>query len=81
MFQDLALYIELLIFLVGTFMYGFLTRELFQQRTLFPGQRADLRWLSVSLLTWYAGSLLDELASILFGGMAPFGPSSGPTWT
>ena len=69
MLQDLALYTELSIFLVGTFMYGFLTRELFQQRAILPGNR-PIRVLALSLTIWYAGSLLDELASILIPGQA-----------
>ncbi|TDI35852.1 MAG: HAMP domain-containing histidine kinase [Acidobacteria bacterium] len=64
MLQDLALYAELLIFLLGTFMYGFLTRELFQQRAILPGNR-PIRLLALGLTLWYSGSLLDELASIL----------------
>jgi signal transduction histidine kinase len=64
MLQDLALYAELSIFLVGTFMYGFLARELVQQRAILPGNR-PIRVLALSLTLWYAGSLLDELASIL----------------
>lgn len=64
MLLDLALYAELSIFLVGTFMYGFLARELLQQRAILPGNR-PIRVLALSLTLWYAGSLLDELASIL----------------
>jgi len=64
MLQDLALYAELSVFLVGTFMYGFLARELFQQRAILPGNR-PIRGLALSLTLWYAGSLFDELASIL----------------
>lgn len=64
MLQDLALYAELSVFLIGTFMYGFLARELLQQRAILPGNRA-IRVLAVSLTVWYGGSLLDELASIL----------------
>ncbi len=70
MLQDLALYTELSIFLVGTFMYGFLTRELFQQRAILPGNR-PIRVLALSLTIWYAGSLLDELAAILLPGLIP----------
>ena len=67
MLQDLALYAELLIFLLGTFMYGFLTRELFQQRAILPGNR-PIRLLALALTLWYSGSLLDELGSILIPG-------------
>ena len=67
MLQDLALYTELSIFLVGTFMYGFLARELLTQRAILPGNR-PIRALALSLTLWYAGSLLDELASILIPG-------------
>ena len=70
MLQDLALYTELSIFLVGTFMYGFLTRELFRQRAILPGNR-PIRVLALSLTIWYAGSLLDELAAILLPGLIP----------
>jgi len=67
MLQDLALYAELLIFLAGTFMYGFVARELLHQRAILPGNRA-IRVLALSLTLWYAGSLVDELASILLPG-------------
>ena len=70
MLQDLALYAELLIFLFGTFMYGFLTRELFQQRAILPGNR-PIRLLALGLTLWYSGSLFDELASILLPGLLP----------
>jgi signal transduction histidine kinase len=69
MLQDLALYAELSIFLVGTFMYGFLARELLQQRAILPGNR-PIRVLALSLTLWYGGSLADELASILIPGSA-----------
>ena len=69
MLQDLALYAELLVFLVGTFVYGFLARELVSQRAILPGNR-PIRVLALSLTLWYAGSLVDELASILMPGSA-----------
>ena len=76
MLQDLALYTELSIFLVGTFMYGFLARELFTQRAILPGNR-PIRVLALSLTLWYVGSLLDELASILIPG-STFWSALGP---
>ena len=76
MLRDLALYAELLIFLLGTFMYGFLTRELFQQRAILPGNQ-PIRLLALGLTLWYSGSLLDELASILLPG-AGFWSDVGP---
>jgi len=64
MLQDLTLYAELLVPLIGSFMYGFLSRELWRQRAILPGILAA-RLLFTSLMIWYAGSLLDELAAIL----------------
>ena len=57
-------------------MYGFLTRELFQQRAILPGNR-PIRLLALGLTLWYSGSLLDELASILLPG-AGFWSDVGP---
>ena len=76
MLQDLALYAELLVFLVGTFVYGFLARELLQQKAILPGNR-PIRVLALSLTLWYAGSLVDELASILIPGSG-FWSAVGP---
>lgn len=76
MLQEFLLYLEILVFLVGTFVYGFLVRELFRQRAILPGNKA-IRALALCLAIWYSGSLIDELASILVpnpGVWAVIGP-------
>lgn len=66
MIEELALYAELLIFLVGTFLYGFLTREVLRNPSIYAGNRAFLM-LTTSLAIWYAGSLADEVGTALIG--------------
>jgi hypothetical protein len=41
-FEELGLYAELLIFVIGTFLYGFLTREIIRNPTINGGNRAFL---------------------------------------
>jgi signal transduction histidine kinase len=62
--QDLFLFLQLVLFLTGALLYGFLARELFRQPRVLPG--LPMRLLVVSLTVWHGGCLIDELASILF---------------
>jgi signal transduction histidine kinase len=62
--QDLFLFLQLVLFLTGTLLYGFLARELFRQPRVLPG--LPMRLLVVSLTIWHGGCLIDELATILF---------------
>lgn len=64
--EALFLFAELLIFLVGAFLYGFLARELHRNPMVAEGNRA-LRALAVSLAIWYVGSLIDEVGTVLIG--------------
>lgn len=66
MWNELYLYVELLLFLAGTLLYGFLSRELLRRPEVLPGNRA-LRLLSISLTLWFGGALSDELVGILLG--------------
>jgi signal transduction histidine kinase len=68
--QDLFLFLQLVLFLTGTLLYGFLARELFRQPRVLPG--LPMRLLAVSLTVWHGGCLIDELAAILFD-VAAFG--------
>ncbi len=72
--QTLLLYAHLLVFLIGTLLYGFLVRELLRNPTVLPGP--PIRLLVGCLTLWYGGCLVDELATILrpaTGGPAPLG--------
>jgi len=72
MSQTLLLYAHLLVFLIGTLLYGFLVRELLRDQTVLPG--LPIRLLVGCLTVWYGGCLVDELATILrplAGGPAP----------
>ena len=62
--QDLFLFLQLVLFLTGALLYGFLARELFRQPRVLPG--LPMRLLAVSLTIWHGGCLIDELAAILF---------------
>jgi signal transduction histidine kinase len=66
MIADLILYLELLVFLCGTFLYGFFARELVRDRSVLAGNRA-MRMLALALLLWYAGCLVDSILGILAG--------------
>lgn len=57
MAQTLILYAELLVFLIGTSLYGFLARELVRNPSILPGR--PIRLLACSLTIWYAGCLID----------------------
>jgi len=70
----LLLYAHLLVFLIGTLLYGFLVRELLRSPSVLPG--LSIRLLVACLTVWYGGCLVDELATILrtpTGGPAPMG--------
>lgn len=72
--QTLLLYAHLLVFLIGTLLYGFLVRELVRNPSVLPGY--PIRVLVTCLTVWYGGCLVDELATILkapTGGPAPLG--------
>ncbi len=72
--QTLLLYAHLLVFLIGTLLYGFLVRELVRNPSVLPGP--PIRLLVACLTVWYGGCLIDELATILRtpgGGPAPIG--------
>jgi signal transduction histidine kinase len=64
MFDQILLYLELLLFLVGTLLYGFLTRELLRRPEVLAGNW-PARALLVCLAVWYAGTLADYLAPML----------------
>jgi signal transduction histidine kinase len=61
--QDLLLFAQLGLYLTGTLLYGFLTRELLRHPRVLPGR--PMRLLVVCLTLWHGGCLLDELGSIL----------------
>jgi signal transduction histidine kinase len=61
--QDLLLFAHLGLFLTGTLLYGFLTRELVRHPRVLPGW--PIRLLVVCLTVWYGGCLLDALGAIL----------------
>ncbi len=66
MTELLGLYAELLTFLFGTFLYGFLARELLRNPTTIGRSRA-FRATVFCLAIWYSGSLLDEVGTALLG--------------
>lgn len=61
--QDLFLFVQLVLYLTGTLLYGFLARELFRQPRVLPG--LPMRVLVVCLTVWHGGCLIDELGAIL----------------
>jgi signal transduction histidine kinase len=69
---DLLLYGELLVYLSGVFLYGFVTRQLIANPSLLPGNGA-LRLAAAGVTVWYGGCLLDEVAAILVEGRLPGG--------
>lgn len=66
MVDELCLYLELLFFLAGTLLYGFLARTLWRRGDVLAGNW-PLRALLVSLLVWYGGTLADHLLDLLVG--------------
>jgi signal transduction histidine kinase len=72
MSDDLALYAELLIYLSGTFIYGFIARTLLRDHRLLQ-HNWPVRWAVVAVTLWYAGCLLDEVLTVLIEGRPPLG--------
>ncbi len=68
-YNELYLYTEQLIFLVGTLLYGFLSRELLRRREVLPGNW-PVRLMVVSLTLWFGGTLLDQTLDMLLGDSA-----------
>lgn len=66
MLNELCLYFELLIYLAGTFLYRFLTRELLRRPQVLPGNW-PLRGLLFAVTSWYTLTLADELLFMLLG--------------
>ncbi len=66
MWNELCLYFELLLFLAGTLLYGFLSRELLRRPEVLSGNY-PLRLLPLALTSWFVGALGDELVDILIG--------------
>lgn len=66
MFEELCLYLELLFFLAGTLLYGFLARTLWRRPEVLAGNW-PVRALLASLLVWYGGTLFDHLVFLLLG--------------
>lgn len=69
--QDLFLFVQLVLYLTGTLLYGFLARELFRQPRVLPG--LPMRLLVVCLTIWHGGCLVDELGAILLADPAGLG--------
>ena len=63
-YDELYLYVEQLLFLIGTLLYGFLSRELLRRREVLPGNW-PLRALVISLTIWFGGTLLDQTLDML----------------
>lgn len=62
----LFLYLDLLIFLAGTLLYGFLTREVLRRRRVLQ-RNLPLRLLFACWCLWYAGALIDGVLAMLLG--------------
>ena len=69
--QDLFLFVQLVLYLTGTLLYGFLARELFRQPRVLPG--LPMRLLVVCLTIWHGGCLVDELGAILLSDFSGLG--------
>lgn len=69
MVQDLGLFAHLLLFLTGTLLYGFLTRELFRHPSVLPG--LPMRLMAVCLTVWYGGCFLDDVMGFLVSTELP----------
>lgn len=69
-YNELYLYAEQLIFLIGTLLYGFLSRELLRRREVLPGNW-PVRLMVISLTVWFGGTLLDQTLDMLLGDRAP----------
>ncbi|MEA2600583.1 MAG: hypothetical protein QOF89_1575 [Acidobacteriota bacterium] len=69
--QDILLFAHLLLFVTGTLLYGFLSRELFRHPGVLPGW--PMRGVVVCLTVWYSGCFLDLLMAILMPGRLELG--------
>ena len=67
MSQDLLLFAQLVVFLTGTVLYGFLVLDLMQQPRAFAG--LAMRLLVACLGFWYAGCFVAGLLDILVPGV------------
>jgi len=67
---DLVLYSRLLVLLVGTFLYGFVARELLRRPRVLPGN-VPMRLLVSGLTLGYSLGLAAELLPILAAGSPP----------
>jgi len=70
--DDLILYAELLIYLSGSFLYGFVARQLLRDPGLMRRNQA-LRALAICVTGWYAGCLIDVVVTILVPGRSWLG--------
>ncbi len=68
-YTELYLYAELLLFLIGTLLYGFLSRELLRRREVLAGNW-PVRLMVISLTVWFGGALLDQTLEMLAGDAA-----------
>ncbi|MCG8455836.1 MAG: hypothetical protein MI919_06100 [Holophagales bacterium] len=66
MLAEALLYLDLLVFLAGTLLYGYLARELAFRPGVLPGNRA-LRGVAWALLVFYGGTLVDQQLFLLVG--------------
>ncbi len=71
-YNELYIYVEQLIFLTGTLLYGFLSRELLRRREVLAGNW-PVRLLVISLTVWFGGTLLEQTLEMLSGGRFPGG--------
>ncbi|HVT57035.1 MAG TPA: HAMP domain-containing sensor histidine kinase [Thermoanaerobaculia bacterium] len=84
MSQDLLLFAQLVIFLTGAVLYGFLASDLLHQPRAFAS--TAMRLLVACLGFWYAGCFIAELTHILLPGLVPerfasaFGLVRGFAW-
>lgn len=66
MFAEVSLYFELLGFLAGTLLYGFLFRAVFRRPDVLPGNW-PLRAALICLMVWFATTLVDHQVFLLLG--------------
>ncbi|MDA8018143.1 MAG: HAMP domain-containing histidine kinase [Thermoanaerobaculia bacterium] len=66
MILEYLLYVELLVFLAGVLIYGFLTRELIRRPDVLPENR-PLRLCAFALTAFYGLTLLDSLLFLMLG--------------
>lgn len=66
MYAELSLYLELLGFLAGTLLYGFLLRAVLRRPDALPGNW-PLRAALVALFVWFAATMVDHQVFLLLG--------------